>query len=193
MNGQNSRSDLLCIHGIKFGALALRRLYCFQTLNVSLKINIFFAESIPKNSLYIHPCITHHSTQFYITFNNWTRIKDQLFTRSCNLKLNKQFNSLRCHSLFIWEQEWIEGEFQTKGMDSQVMELTLFNEERRFHDNNNNRSCNSNNNNNQHNNDNANNHLELDLSQIQRQCNTLEPPEHMHKNTNTYKYRWDFF
>ena len=67
-------------------------------------------------------------------------------------------------------------------MDSQVMELTLFNEERRFpkpnsNDNNNNSSRNSNNNNNQHNNDDANNYLESDLSQIQRQCNTLEPPE----------------
>ena len=26
----------------------------------------------------------------------------------------KQFNSQRSHSLFIWEQEWIKGEFQTK-------------------------------------------------------------------------------
>ena len=58
-------------------------------------------------------------------------------------------------------------------MDNKGMELTLPNEE----------SCvpkpNSNNDNNnsnyQHNNDDDNNHLESDLSQIQHQCNALEP------------------
>ena len=82
------------------------------------------------------------------------------------------------------------------------MELTLFNEERRFpkpNSNDDNNNCNSNNNkdDSQHNNDDDNNHLKSDLSQIQHQCNTLEPLEHMHKNTNTgesffkgYIYTW---
>ena len=69
-------------------------------------------------------------------------------------------------------------------MDNKVMEFTLLIEERRFlkpDSNSDNNNRNRNNNDNQHNNFDDNNHHKSDLPQIQHQCNTLEPLEHMHK------------
>ena len=73
-------------------------------------------------------------------------------------------------------------------MDNKGIELTLPNEERHFLKPN---SSNNNNSNYQHNNDDNNNHHKSDLSQIQHQCNALEPPKHMHKNRNEGDNNWE--
>ena len=59
-------------------------------------------------------------SKFYLK----NQYKYQILLNLHEHKFNKQFNSLMCHCLFIWEQEGLKGEFQTRvlGLVQQVTE-----------------------------------------------------------------------